>query len=169
MDTREMTVQDTRLADYAQQALWSQVLPGLWQGGTHRNDELGNGNQRRITKDNFDAVYTMSAFTNPAHRGVKEVRFAINDAGMEDFNPQEDLYPLVLMAHNDWKSGRKVLIRCQAGWNRSGLLMALVLIREGYEAKEAIRLIRNKRSPHALCNDKFVSWLESVDPEVWRN
>jgi hypothetical protein len=169
METNEMTVRDNRLNDYQTQPLWSQVLPGLWQGGTHRNDELGASNTQRVTTDNFDVVYTMSAYSNPAHRGVLEVRFAINDAGMDDFAPEADLYPLVVMAHNHWKAGRKVLIRCQAGWNRSGLLMALVLIREGYEPSYAISHIRNKRSRNALCNHKFVEWLENVDLDYWRN
>lgn len=169
METNEMTVEDTRMSDYLKQPLWSELLPGLWQGGTHRQDELGFGNQRRVTKQNFDVVYTMSAFSNPAHRGVTEIRFAINDAGMEDFDPEADLYPLVNMAHAHWKAGKKVLIRCQAGWNRSGLLMALVLIREGYDPTSAINLIRTKRSRQALCNYKFEEWLKNVDVEFWRN
>ena len=52
-----------------------------------------------------------------------------------------------------------MLIRCQAGLNRSGLLTALVLMLAGWEAAEAIRLIRTKRSQVALFNDDFVDWL----------
>jgi protein-tyrosine phosphatase len=73
-----------------------------------------------------------------------------------------ELYQVVRIAHDDWKRGKKVLIRCQAGWNRSGLIMALVLMREGYTADEAINLIRQKRSPHALCNKGFENWLRSL-------
>jgi protein-tyrosine phosphatase len=111
----------------------------------------------------------MAAYSNPVHRGVLEVRFAINDAGMDDFAPEADLYPLVVMAHANWKAGKKVLIRCQAGWNRSGLLMALVLIRDGHAPSDAITHIRNQRSPHALCNNTFVDWLKNVDLDYWRN
>ena len=38
------------------------------------------------------------------------------------------------------------------GWNRSGLITALALMKSGYDPKEAIDLIRARRSPHALCN-----------------
>jgi protein-tyrosine phosphatase len=88
---------------------------------------------------------------------------------MYDFNPEVDLYPMVVSAHADWKQGKKTLIRCQAGWNRSGLLMALVLIREGLTAEEAIFKIRDKRSHNALCNTTFAKWLMNTDPEFWRN
>jgi protein-tyrosine phosphatase len=73
------------------------------------------------------------------------------------------------MAHADWKDGKRVLIRCQAGWNRSGLLMALVLIRDGHTASEAIDLIREKRSRHALSNFTFANWLLETNVEFWRN
>jgi hypothetical protein len=149
--------------------LWSEILPGLWQGGTHQEDEVGRGYRRRITKDNFDSVYTMCAMANPAHMGVKELRLAIRDGDMFDFNPEVDLYPLVVSAHADWKQGKKTLIRCQAGWNRSGLLMALVLIREGFTPEEAIFKIRDKRSHNALCNTTFAKWILGTDPEFWRN
>ena len=87
---------------------------------------------------------------------------------MADFDPN-DLQGIVRMAHAEWKRGQRVLIRCQAGMNRSGLIMALVLIREGYTAQEAIDLIRTKRSKHALFNGRFEKWLSEVDVSAWRN
>ena len=62
-------------------------------------------------------------------------------------------------AHQRWASGQQVLIRCQAGLNRSGLLTALVLMLAGLDAADAIDLIRAKRSEIALFNDDFVDWL----------
>jgi protein-tyrosine phosphatase len=59
-------------------------------------------------------------------------------------------------------SGEKVAARCQAGWNRSGLIIALVLLKEGYSADEAISLIRERRSPNALCNPHFVAYIKEV-------
>jgi len=49
------------------------------------------------------------------------------------------------------------------------LIMALVLIREGYTADEAINLIRTKRSKHALFNGRFENWLKEASVEAWRN
>lgn len=58
-------------------------------------------------------------------------------------------------------AGRHVLARCQAGYNRSGLLAAFILIRLGYTANDAIALIRERRGPHALCNEHFVELIHA--------
>lgn len=148
--------------------LWSEVLPGLWLGGTHREDIVNRGNLRRITRLKFDSVFTMASKANPVSNGVREFRFSILDHDMSDFNPELDLKPIVVMAHSDWRAGRKTLIRCIGGWNRSGLVTALVLIREGFTPEEAIKLIRRKRSRMALSNEVFAEWLLNVDVEFWR-
>ena len=52
--------------------------------------------------------------------------------------------------------GRTVLIHCEAGQNRSGLLTALYLIRyRGYGPEAAIALVQEKRGPNALWNGSF--------------
>jgi protein-tyrosine phosphatase len=86
---------------------------------------------------------------------------------MKDFN-SEDLFDIVRVAHTDWKNGRRVLIRCQAGWNRSGLITALVLIREGYSARDAIDMQRKRRSEWVLCNEHFERWLLKTDANDWK-
>ena len=73
---------------------------------------------------------------------------------------------LANQAHKDWKSGKRVLIRCQAGLNRSGLVTALVLIKDGYSAKDAIALMRDKRSKDVLMNPLFEEWLLSKDHSI---
>ena len=147
--------------------LWSEVLPGLWQGGTDDFDtiwEVERASVAEITKKDFDSVYTAYAWANPCDWLVKEVRYPFYDGNMKDIDLVE-LYGVVRMAHADWKAGKKVLIRCQAGLNRSGLIMALVLMREGYKAKDAIALIREKRSEFALCNSTFEKWLLELPAE----
>ena len=51
------------------QAVWSEVLPGLWQGGTvdrYAPDEWMRGETGiLITKQDFDSVYTMYASAEP--------------------------------------------------------------------------------------------------------
>ena len=64
-------------------------------------------------------------------------------------------------AYSEWKAGEAVLIRCQAGANRSGLVMALVLMKEGLSAQDAIDAIRSKRS-FAFSNSAFVKWLLTI-------
>jgi protein-tyrosine phosphatase len=55
------------------------------------------------------------------------------------------------------------LIHCQAGLNRSGLVTALVLMLGGMDAREAIALLRAKRSPAVLCNPYFEGFLLDYD------
>ena len=153
------------------QALWSEILPGLWQGGTDDYDVIGRSPVGlRPTRHRFDSVYTLYGNANGADWGVKEVRFAFYDGDMHDFDPQTDLWLPVAEAHADWKAGKRVLIRCQAGLNRSGLVMALVLIREGYSPVEAIDLIRAQRGSDAMCNHIFERWLlEEANLDYWRS
>jgi hypothetical protein len=54
-----------------------------------------------------------------------------------------------------------VLVHCQAGLNRSSLVVAMALILEGSTADAAIALIRQKRSPACLCNPAFENWLRA--------
>jgi protein-tyrosine phosphatase len=159
-----------KLEDWYHEPLWSEVLPNLWQGGTAGNDEIIYGTpdpNARITKADFDTVITMYAYAQAADWHVRELRYGIYDSDMKDFD-YEELFELVRSAHKDWLKGKKVLIRCQAGWNRSGLITALVLIRHGMPAQEAIDLIRQTRSPHALCNDDFVGFLLKQEAEHWQ-
>jgi protein tyrosine phosphatase len=147
--------------------LWSQVLPGLWQGGTHDLDVEKQLKVPMITTKEFDTVITMYAYANPVDWFVKEFRYGVWDSDINKMDITE-LYDIVRLAHSDWKRGKKVLIRCQAGWNRSGLITALVLIREGMDAREAIDLIRKTRSDQALCNRSFEKFLIEQDPKVWQ-
>jgi hypothetical protein len=142
------------------QVTWSEILPGLYQGGTDDDDwismprPLDSGDEPRP----FDAVVTLFAWAQPFGWGVTELRY-----GFADAHPRyADLSRVVeaaRWAHGRWRAGDRVLVRCQAGLNRSGLVMALVLMLEGMSPAEAITLIRRQRSAVALCNDDFVDWL----------
>jgi len=160
---------DKKLGYFRTQELWSEVLPNLYQGGTDDLDimDYSRTNKPFITQKNFDTVITLYAAARPVDWFVKEIRYGVWDGTMSDFSG-EDIFDLVKVAHEDWKRGKKVLIRCQAGWNRSGLIMALVLMREGYTAQESISLIREKRSPYALCNKHFERFLLNEDASKWQ-
>jgi Dual specificity phosphatase, catalytic domain len=144
--------------------LWDEILPNLFQGGTDDDDTIWEKSREgaRITKDDFDVVITAYQYANPADWLVKEVRYPFYDSPNMSGIDFKELFQVVRIAHEDWKSGKKVLIRCQAGLNRSGLITALVLMREGYSAEEAICLIRDKRSGYALFNSTFEKWLLSL-------
>lgn len=71
---------------------------------------------------------------------------------------EDRLEPLVLWAEACVQDA-PTLIHCQAGLNRSGLIAALVLMRGGRTGREAVELLREKRSPAVLCNPHFDEFL----------
>lgn len=54
------------------------------------------------------------------------------------------------------------LVHCQAGLNRSGLIAGRALMLQGKTADEAIKLLRETRSPAVLCNPAFEAHLRSL-------
>jgi protein-tyrosine phosphatase len=141
-------------------ALFSEILPNLFQGGTDDDDVIHVARTRyeRRTDLPFDSIVTMYASAHPADWNVQELRYGIPDNLISDIDLNR-LRAAVDFAHQQWKSGDRVLIRCQAGLNRSGLVTALVLMKEGYSADDAIDLIRAERGEDALCNSHFERWL----------
>jgi len=147
-----------------------EILPGLFQGGTHDHEVIGFptpvGHYDRMSHQvdpanhvfPFDLVVTLYADAQPAPWGVQETRFGFPDGSLQS----RDIDRVVAIArdtHRHWQAGDNVLIRCQAGVNRSGLITALILIIEGIEPAEAIELIRTKRSSVVLSNAHFENWL----------
>lgn len=61
---------------------------------------------------------------------------------------------------NEKRALGPTLVHCQAGLNRSALVVALALMRDR-TAEEAIALLREKRSPAVLCNRAFEDWLRN--------
>lgn len=145
--------------------LYNEILPNLFQGGTDDDDTIWERKriEPRITKKLFDTVVTAYQYANPADWLVKEIRYPFYDAPNMEGVDLKDLFQVAKVAHEDWKSGRRVFIRCQAGLNRSSVITALVLMQEGYSAVEAICLIRDKRSKNCLFNSTFEKWLLSLD------
>lgn len=57
------------------------------------------------------------------------------------------------------RAGKRVLVTCNQGRNRSGLVVALTLISLGVPPRDAIAMIRNGRGPDALVNPWFLDYL----------
>lgn len=146
--------------------LWTEVLPGLWQGGTDDFDTIADPRslyhgKAQITLAEFDAVVTLYAWARPVDWEVEELRWGFYDS--QELPEWEKLAETVNWAHRRWEAGDRVLIRCQAGLNRSGLITALVLMRSGWSADSAIALLREMRSPWALCNRDFERAVRELD------
>jgi protein-tyrosine phosphatase len=140
--------------------LYSLIAPNLYQGGTDDLDviHLPVTNNRPRTDLPFDAIVTMYAWARPADWNVQEFRYGVPDSLMSDIDLNR-FRQAVEFGYARWKSGDRVLIRCQAGLNRSGLVLALILIKDGLTSDRAISLIRKGRGDDALCNSHFVTWL----------
>ena len=136
------------------------ILPNLFQGGTDDLDVIHLPQLRNVQRNDlpFDAIVTMYAWARPADWHVQEFRYGVPDASISDFDLNR-LRQAVEFGYERWKCGDRVLVRCQAGLNRSGLVTALLLIRDGLTASEAIALIRNQRGEDALFNEDFSRWL----------
>ena len=140
--------------------LYSMIAPNLFQGGTDDLDviHLAQTNNRPRTDLPFDAIVTMYAWARPADWKVQEFRYGVPDASITDID-LDRLRQAVDFGYDRWKQGDRVLVRCQAGLNRSGLVLALILIKDGLNPAEAIARIRNNRGDDALFNRDFHNWL----------
>ena len=140
--------------------LYSMIAPNLFQGGTDDLDviHLAQTNNRPRTDLPFDAIVTLYAWARPADWNIQEFRYGVPDASIKDID-LDRLRQAVNFGYDRWKQGDRVLVRCQAGLNRSGLVLALILIKDGLEPAEAINRIRDNRGPDALFNDNFHAWL----------
>ena len=140
--------------------LYSMIAPNLFQGGTDDEDviHLAKTNNRPRTDLPFDAIVTMYAWARPADWQVQEFRYGVDDAAITDIDLNR-LRQAVEFGYDRWKQGDRVLVRCQAGLNRSGLVLALILIKDGLTPSEAIAQIRQNRGEDALFNNNFHNWL----------
>ena len=153
---------------------WSEIMPGLYQGGTHDEDIISKGGVKpEVTS--YDFQFVVTAYPNAMPIGCHvggadmflELRVPFGDTHVSNA-PMPSIVQAAKSAYSAWNNGLKTLIRCQAGMNRSGLITALVLVRHGIEVDDAISLIREKRHPMALYNESYTRWLRANAVRVMR-
>ena len=147
---------------YQPTSLYSEIAPNLFMGGTADEDVIHQAvayNKAR-TDLPFDAIITMYAWANPADWKVQEFRYGIYDSDISQID-LDRLKQAVEFGYNRWLSGDRVLVRCQAGLNRSGLVTALIMMSTGLDEETAIEQIRKNRAEIALFNTHYVEWLMS--------
>jgi hypothetical protein len=144
--------------------LYSEILPNLFISGTADEDvvQLGKSLHLLAQPSPFDSIVCLYGHANPANYLVREQRYGIADAELDEESIPEILQ-LADWLHEEWRQGKRVAAKCQAGLNRSSLVAALCLLKEGISASDAINLIREKRSPHALFNQHFVDFIYSQE------
>jgi hypothetical protein len=145
---------------YEPTSLYSEILANLFMGGTDDNDVIHLPANPYASRNDlpFDSIVTMYAWARPADWKVQEYRYGVPDARISDMDLSR-LRQAVNWGYKQWKKGDRVLIRCQAGLNRSGLVTALILIKNGMSPEDAIRTIRKNRADIALFNEHYVNWL----------
>lgn len=132
---------------------WNEIVPGLYQGGVLR--------QIHTCQDGgFDIVVTLAPGYLPdllrVHREAQDIHIPIMDSPEV---AEDALHGLAQHLNRALDAGKRVLVRCEAGLNRSGLVVALTLIERGMTPREAIDLIRERRDKWALCNRAFNDYL----------
>ena len=145
---------------YEPTSLYSEIIENLFMGGTDDNDVIHLPANPYARRDDlpFDSIVTMYAWARPADWKVQEYRYGIPDARISDMDLSR-LRQAVNWGFKQWKKGDRVLVRCQAGLNRSGLVTALILMKSGMRPEDAIRTIRTNRADIALFNEHYVRWL----------
>lgn len=134
----------------------SEVIARLWQGGKPKPGEYA-----------FDLIVLADMEYQPpgsAFPGSQLARVMLND-----FRPATPMeYAAAVAAAEvaaDWyRRGKRILITCGAGLNRSGLVTGLTMRYLGFTADDAIALIRRARGPNAIKNSNFVAFIRSFQP-----
>ena len=146
--------------------LYSEILPGLFMGGTADSDVVDVAKPLRNLYEvqEFDSVVTCYSWAQPMSWYVHENRYGFAD-GPIDETTFTKVKELASWLHSEWKSGKRCLSRCQRGANRSGLVLAVLLMIEGYSATDAVQLIRQQRGTQALFNSDFVERLIAYSRE----
>jgi hypothetical protein len=137
---------------------WNEITPQLWMGGHDWVDAVGRRRPAVVT-DQFEVV--ISLYVRAGHgpaAGVEHHVAEIPDAPL-NAGQLDSVRRLAVTAADAVRTGRTTLVRCHAGLNRSGLVVAQALVELGRPCADAIALIRQRRSPSALNNDVFVTYL----------
>jgi hypothetical protein len=144
-----------------------EILPNLFMGGspfdTRVDDETRQYKMRGFDHDPrpFDAIITLFPKAFPAGYGVEELRFGFPDDladGVRD-EYRERILDIAVWGYQKWQSGSKLLVRCAAGENRSGLITLLILQKHGLATDDAVDLIRAERKKGApLHNPHFIEF-----------
>lgn len=132
--------------------LVSHIEGSFYQGGCMGGVRLPDG---------FDYVlslYPWEQYILPEGCERDEVR--MYDSLDQGFEQVEQLAEGVAERLSD---GQTVLVHCQAGLNRSGLLAATTLVQHrGHTPASAIGLLRSRRSPLVLCNEAFENFIAGL-------
>ncbi len=129
----------------------SEVLPDLWLGGCE------DGLILPVFIKNLVSLYPWETYT-VQHELQSSLEVRMFDSVDQAFDQVDHIADWV----NSCRNTGPTLVHCQAGLNRSSLVVARALMLRGMTAADAISVIREKRSPVCLSNPSFERWLRQI-------
>lgn len=140
-----------------------EIIPGLWQGS---KPPIG----LKLKQLGFDVLVLCAEEWQKAelYKDI-EVILAPNDDDPRRMPTQGELNIAISAAKKvaqNVRQGRKVLVTCWQGWNRSGLVSALAVhIVTGMDGFSCIARVQGARE-NALCNGSFCKVLGKLKPKA---
>lgn len=137
---------------------WDEIVPGLFIGGHVRQGPSGEPVPVVVGAE-FDVV--ISLCRSDGHGPPDAVAHYCREIPDGPLTEAQlaDVSELAATAAGAVRAGRRVLVRCGSGYNRSGLVVVEALVHLGYRVDDAIFLVRYRRSKRALNNRLFVEYL----------
>lgn len=132
----------------------TRIAPRLWQGGVH------GFNGCRIAIKSVDIVVLLAPDAEVQIASPRPVLLDLRDSA-SDLHQLDILHPLAAQLARAIRRGKRVLILCHEGRNRSGLVTGLTLWNLGYLGRDAVRLIKSRRRD-ALSNEHFARYLKTL-------
>ena len=132
----------------------SEIGFNLWQGGCEQGLQLPKFIRHLVS------LYPWERYT-VKHELDSVLVVRMYDSVDQTFDQVEELARWV----NVCRATGAVLVHCQAGLNRSSLVAARALMLGGKTADDAIRIVRERRSPACLCNRAFEAYLRGLETE----
>jgi hypothetical protein len=134
------------------------VYDGIWQGRYPHDNVAGEGFSLLVLcahERQDPPSYQIEVIKAPMNDTTQSPNIEERERGMA--------VPLAQQVVEAARRGRKVLVTCVAGHNRSGLVTGLALRMMGLPGPDAVNLIRQKRYG-SLFNVGFVRFIEEYTP-----
>jgi hypothetical protein len=137
------------------------AVPLVTKVGDFLGGELWHGGCIDGLPADFDAIVSLYPWERYKVDPGKTVRieFPLFDAAGEV--PEADVEWLAQRVEDFLSDGKRVLVHCQAGLNRSSLVVAKLLDNAGV-GENLVEFIRERRSPACLCNPDFAAWVAAL-------
>ncbi len=132
----------------------SEIADNLWQGG------VTNGLVMPGFLKHLVSLYPWEQYSVRENHLQSLMYVSMYDSLDQGFEQVLDIASWV----NSCRRSGPVLVHCQAGLNRSSVVVGAALVMMGeMTGPEAVAYIREVRSPACLCNPAFEKWLTELE------